>query len=72
MVHKNMDTGEITKAEYNKYIWLKKNAVPSVFSNYSQYLTKQSTSRSFSYRQNYLRNWEKIYTSLAQSSQSQI
>ena len=45
MVHKNMDTGEITKAKYNKYIRLEKNAVPSVFPKYPQYLNKQSTSR---------------------------
>ena len=38
-------TGEITKAKYNKYIRLENNAVPSVFPNYPQYLTKKSTSR---------------------------
>ena len=46
MVHTNMDTGEIIKAKYTKYIRLEKNAVPSIFPKDPQSLTKQSTSRS--------------------------
>ena len=49
MVHKNMDTREITKAKYKKYRLLEKNDVLSVFLNYPQYLTKQFTSRSIKY-----------------------